>query len=66
MGETKKLTKKLQDSGYKVRKFVRREPKSEDEIYWSPSRKEIDINKEPEPSNSYPQPLPNTQQMKRN
>ena len=32
----KKLTKKLQDSGYKVRKFVRREPKSEDEIYWSP------------------------------
>ena len=41
----KKLTKKLQDSGYKVRKFVRREPKSEDEIYWSPSRKEIDINK---------------------
>ena len=41
----KKLTKKLQDSGYKVRKFVRREPKSEDEIYWSPSKKEIDINK---------------------
>ena len=41
----RKLTKKLLDSGYDVRKFVRREPKSEDEIYWSPSKKEIDIEK---------------------
>ena len=39
----RKLTKKLLDSGYDVRKFVRREPQSEDEIYWSPSKKEIDI-----------------------
>jgi len=41
----RKLTKKLQDSGYEVKKFVRRETQSEDEIYWSPSKKEIDINK---------------------
>ena len=38
----RKLTKKLLDSGYEVKKFVRREPQSEDEIYWSPSKKEID------------------------
>ena len=41
----RKLTKKLQDSGYEVKKFVRRETQSEGEIYWSPSKKEIDINK---------------------
>ena len=29
----RKLTKKLLDSGYEVKKFVRREPQSEDEIY---------------------------------
>ena len=41
----RKLTKKLLDSGYEVSKFVRREPKSDDEIYWSPAKKEIDIEK---------------------
>ena len=41
----RKLTKKLLDSGYEVKKFVRREPQSEDEIYWSPSKKEIDKDK---------------------
>ncbi len=41
----RKLTKKLLDSGYDVRKFVRRDTQSEDEIYWSPSKKEIDIEK---------------------
>ena len=41
----RKLTKKLLDSGYEVKKFVRRKPQSEDEIYWSPSKKEIDKDK---------------------
>ena len=41
----RKLTKKLLDSGYEVKKFVRREPQAEDEIYWSPSKKEIDKDK---------------------
>ena len=41
----RKLSKKLLDSGYEVKKFVRREHQSEDEIYWSPSKKEIDKDK---------------------
>ena len=41
----RKLTRKLIDSGYEVKKFVRREPQAEDEIYWSPSKKEIDKDK---------------------
>ena len=33
----------LKESGHDVRKFVRREVKNDDEIYWSPAKKEIDI-----------------------
>ena len=39
----RKLTKKLTESGYEVKKFVRREVLNEDEIYWSPLKQEIDI-----------------------
>ena len=35
----------LKESGHDVRKFVRREVKNDDEIYWSPAKKEIDIEK---------------------
>ena len=34
----------LKESGHDVRKFVRREVKNDDEIYWSPAKKEIDID----------------------
>ena len=38
----KRLSSELQEKGYEVFKFVRREPKIENEIYWSPSKQEID------------------------
>ena len=38
----KKITKKLIEQGHEVYKFVRREPKDETEIYWSPSKQELD------------------------
>ena len=41
----RKLTKKLTESGYEVKKFVRREVSNDDEIYWSPIKKEIDVEK---------------------
>ena len=41
----KRVVKKLQDSGHEVKKFVRREAKNDDEIFWSPAKKEIDIQK---------------------
>jgi len=41
----KKLTAFLELSGHEVFRFVRREPKSENEIYWSPSKQEIDLEK---------------------
>ena len=34
----KKIAKKLIERGHEVYKFVRREPKDEAEIYWSPSK----------------------------
>ena len=41
----KKLCNELAEKGFEVFKFVRREPQSEDEIYWSPSKKEVDEDK---------------------
>ena len=41
----KRVVKKLQDSGHEVKKFVRRDAKNDDEIFWSPAKKEIDIQK---------------------
>lgn len=41
----KRLSSELQEKGYEVFKFVRREPKNENEIYWSPSKQEIDVDK---------------------
>ena len=41
----KRLTKKLEDDGFEVFKFVRRDVKAENEIFWSPSKQEIDIEK---------------------
>ena len=42
----KKTIKILKDSGHEVRRFVRREVKNDDEIYWSPAKKEIDKDRE--------------------
>ncbi len=41
----KKTIKILKDSGHEVKRFVRREVKNDDEIYWSPAKKEIDKDK---------------------
>ena len=41
----RKLCKALSESDFEVYKFVRREPKNENEIYWKPSKKEIDQEK---------------------
>ena len=41
----RKLCKALNESDFVVYKFVRREPKNENEIYWKPSKKEIDQEK---------------------
>ena len=37
----RRLVKALSDSGYDVYKFVRREPKDDNEIYWKPSKQDI-------------------------
>ena len=37
--------KKLEEDGFEVFKFVRRDVKAENEIFWSPSKQEIDIEK---------------------
>ena len=39
------LVSALSDSEHEVFKFVRREPKSDNEIYWKPSKQEIDQEK---------------------
>jgi hypothetical protein len=41
----KKVVKELQNNSHEVFKFVRRSVKNEHEIYWSPSKQEIDIKK---------------------
>jgi uncharacterized protein (TIGR01777 family) len=41
----KKLCTELAEKGFEVFKFVRREPQKENEIYWSPSKQEIDKEK---------------------
>ena len=41
----KKLCNELAEKGFEVFKFVRREPQKENEIYWSPSKQEIDKEK---------------------
>ena len=41
----RKLCKALIESDFEVYKFVRREPKNDSEIYWKPSKKEIDQEK---------------------
>jgi len=41
----KKVCKSLEENGHEVYKFVRREPKAENEIYWKPSKQEIDNEK---------------------
>ena len=41
----RRLVKALSDSGYEVYKFVRREPKDDNEIYWKPSKQDIDQEK---------------------
>ena len=41
----RRLVKALSDSGYDVYKFVRREPKDDNEIYWKPSKQDIDQEK---------------------
>ena len=41
----KKLSKKLIENGHEVFRFVRRDPKDESEIYWSPSKQELDNEK---------------------
>ena len=41
----KKTIKILKDSGHEVKRFVRREVKNDDEIYWSPAKKEIEKDK---------------------
>ena len=41
----RKLCKALNESDFEVYKFVRRDPKNENEIYWKPSKKEIDQEK---------------------
>ena len=41
----KKVVKELQNNSHEVFKFVRRSVKNEHEIYWSPSKQEIDIEK---------------------
>ena len=37
----RKLCKALIESDFEVFKFVRREPKKDNEIYWRPSKKEL-------------------------
>ena len=41
----KKVVKELQQNNHEVYKFVRRTVKNDDEIYWSPSKQEIDTEK---------------------
>ena len=41
----KRLVKKLEEDGFEVFKFVRRDVQNENEIFWSPSKQEIDIEK---------------------
>ena len=41
----KKVVKELQQNNHEVFKFVRRTVKNDDEIYWSPSKQEIDTEK---------------------
>ena len=41
----KRLVKKLEEDGFEVFKFVRRDVHNENEISWSPSKQEIDIEK---------------------
>jgi uncharacterized protein (TIGR01777 family) len=41
----RKVCKSLEENGHEVYKFVRREPKAENEIYWKPSKQEIDNEK---------------------
>ena len=41
----KKVVRELESNNHEVLKFVRRPVKNENEIYWSPSNQEIDIDK---------------------
>ena len=41
----KRLVKKLEEDGFEVFKFVRRDVQNENEIFWRPSKQEIDIEK---------------------
>ena len=41
----RRLVKALNDSEHEVYKFVRREPKDDNEIYWKPSKQDIDQEK---------------------
>ena len=41
----RKTVKNLIESGHDVKRFVRREVKTDDDIYWSPAKKEIDKEK---------------------
>ena len=41
----KKVVRELESNNHEVLKFVRRPVKNENEIYWSPSKQEIDIDK---------------------
>ena len=41
----KKVVKELEANNHQVFKFVRREIKTDSEIYWSPSKQEIDVTK---------------------
>ena len=41
----KRLVKKLEEDGFEVFKFVRRDVQNENEIFWSPSKQEIDTEK---------------------
>ncbi len=41
----KRLVKKLEEDGFEVFKFVRRDVQADNEIFWSPSKQEIDLEK---------------------
>ena len=41
----KKVVRELESNNHEVLKFVRRPVKNENEIYWSPSKQEIDVDK---------------------
>ena len=39
----KRLVKKLEEDGFEVFKFVRRDVQNENEIFWSPSKQELSL-----------------------